>query len=130
MERLRTLGLVLIGLGIIEWSWAVFCVLGGGVLGIAGFADHRMQIPLWVGTGAYLLLAVVSAALGLVHVVTGVRVRSGKGLILLMVSIGACLISMVFALYCFPFSVGALIYSGVVLADPSCRRILDGVEPG
>ena len=97
---------------------------------IAGFADHRMQIPLWVGTGAYLLLAVVSAALGLVHVVTGVRVRSGKGLILLMVSIGACLISMVFALYCFPFSVGALIYSGVVLADPSCRRILDGVEPG
>ena len=126
MNRLRTLGLVLIALGIIEWSWAFFCVAGGGLLTVAGFADERTSTLLWVGGGAYLVLAAVASVLGLVHVVAGVQARKGKGLILLIVSGGACLVSMVFALYCFPFSIAALVYTIVVLVDADVRRVLGG----
>lgn len=129
MQKLRTLGLVLVALGIIEWSWAVFCVFGGALLGLAGFAEKRTSTLLWVGGGAYLLLAVAATVLGIVHVAAGVRARSGRGLYLLIASAGACLVSMVLALYCFPFSLGALIYTIVVLADADVRRTLDGGSP-
>ena len=126
MERLRTLGLVFLSLGIIEWSWAFFCAAGGGILGIVSFADDKMAPLLWLGTGAYVLIGMVSVILGAIHVYAGVRLRSGKGLIATILALATCMVSMVFALYCAPFSFGALVYGLIVMADAETRKLLDG----
>ena len=125
MERLRTLGIVFLALGIIEACWAFFCVAGGGLLGIVGFADERMQLPLWIGSGLYVLLAGVAVVLAAVHVIAGVRLRRGKGLVTTLLALGACFVSMIFALYCAPFSFGAAVYCAVVLLDPASRKLLE-----
>lgn len=128
MERIRTLGLVFVALGVIEWAWCAFCVFGGGILGIVGFADHEMGKFLWLGSGVYGLLALAAFGMGAVHVAAGVRLRGGKGMILGIVALATCLVSMVLALYCAPFSLAAVVYGLVVYADPECRKVLDGAS--
>jgi hypothetical protein len=131
IERLRTLGLVHISLGCVELAWAFFCVAGGAILGAAGFAEDDLGAWMWAGTAVYWLLAAASTALGLLHVASGLAARRARGLVLLVLGAAACLVSMVLALYCFPFSLATLIYTIVVLADAEVRRVLDpGAEPG
>ncbi len=125
MQRVRTLGLVYVLLGVIELAWALFCVFGGALLGLAGFADDRLGPVMWLGGGAYVLLALAAAIMGTVHVVAGGLLRRGRGMIAAIVGLAACLPSMVLALYCFPFSLGALVYGIVVLLDADARRQLD-----
>lgn len=128
MNRTRTLGTVYFALGVIELAWALFCVFGGAMLGLAGFADDRLGPLMWLGGGAYALLGLAAVGMGAVHVVTGLMVRRGRGMIAAVVGLAACLPSMILALYCFPFSLGALVYGVMVLLDPLARRQLEGED--
>lgn len=128
MSRIQNLGTVLLALGVIELMWAVFCVFGGAILGLVGFADDELGPLMWIGGGAYVLLGLAAVGMGAVHVVTGWMVRRGRGMIAAVVGLAACLPSMILALYCFPFSLGALVYGVIVLLDPAARRQLEGGE--
>ncbi len=126
MQRIRNLGLVYITLGVIELAWAAFCVFGGAMLTVVGFADKDLGPLLWLGGGAYGLLAVAAFLMGAVHVGTGLKLRSGTGMVAAIVGMAVCLPSLILALYCAPFSFGAMIYAIVVLLDPEVRKQLDG----
>lgn len=126
MQRVRTLGLVFISLGVIELAWCAFCVFGGALLTVVGFADKEMGPLLWIGGGAYGLLAAAAFLMGAVHVGSGAMLRRGSGIVAAVVGMATCLPSLVLALYCFPFSLGALIYGIVVLLDPEARKALEG----
>jgi hypothetical protein len=124
MNRLRNLGLAWLALGFVELAWVAFCVFGGLVLGLVGFGDRELQ-PMWVLSGAYGLLAVFNLPIAALHVLTGVRLRQGRGLLLLIASIAAALMSLISALYCSPLALAVIVYAIVVLADPEAREILD-----
>lgn len=126
MQRVRTLGLVFITLGVIELSWCAFCVFGGAILAVVGFADDKLGPLLWIGGGAYGLLAFAALIMGSVHIGSGAMLRKGRGTVAAVVGMATCLPSLILALYCFPFSFGALIYGIVVLLDPEARKALEG----
>ncbi len=126
MQRVRNLGLAFVTLGVIELSWCAFCLFGGALLTIVGFADEKMGPLLWLGGGAYGLLAAAAFLMGAVHVGSGAMLRRGSGTIAAVVGMATCLPSLVLALYCFPFSLGALVYGIVVLLDPDARKALEG----
>jgi hypothetical protein len=124
-ERVRTLGLVFIGLGCVELSWVFFCVFGGLLLGVAGFADIDMGEYLWLGTAAYWLIGLACTPIALLHIGTGVRLRQKGGLVLAIISLASCMVTIVLALYCFPFTLGAGIYAVIVLMDPDARAVME-----
>ncbi len=125
MDKAKTLGLALIGLGFIETAWVLFCIAGGFLLGLVGFADDDLGVLMWAGGGAYGLLALINAPIALLHIVAGLQLRKGRGLILAMAALAACLMQFVFALYCFPFELLVLIYGLVVLGDGDVRAALE-----
>lgn len=130
MERARTLGLVLIGIGLMELAWVVFCVGGGLLLGLTGFIDDAMGPMLWIGGGAYFVLALVNTPIALLHLFAGSRLRQGRGLVLAIAAVAAGMVSLVFALYCSPFTLAGMIYAIIVLADADVRKVLDDGDAG
>ena len=125
MSKAKNLGLALIALSFIEIAWVLFCVFGGLLLGLAGFADAELGAALWIGTGAYWVLALFNLPVALLHLYAGTQLRKGKGLILAIAALAACMPQMVLALYCFPFEAVVLIFGIVVLADAEVRELLD-----
>lgn len=130
MERIRNLGLALIVLGVVELAWVAFCVFGGLVLGLVGFADRDLGPMLWVLSGAYALLALGCVPIAALHVYAGLQLRKGRGFLLTIVALAAGLVSLVFALYCSPLTLIVCVYGAVVLLDPEVRKILDPPPTG
>jgi hypothetical protein len=126
-ERVRTLGLVFLGLGCVELAWVFFCVFGGLILGVAGFAPIDQGEYLWLGMAAYWVIGLGCTPIALLHVGTGLRLRHRRkgGMTLAVVSLASCMVTMVLALYCFPFTLGACIYALMVLTDPDARAVMD-----
>ena len=124
-ERVRTLGLTFLTLGMIELAWVAFCLFGGAILAITGFIGHEMGKFLWLLAGASGVLALGNLPLALLHVWAGWTLRKGSGLVTAIAAMAACLVSLVFAMYCAPFSLFALGHAIVVLADAEARRALD-----
>ena len=125
MNKAKNLGLALIALSFIELAWVLFCIFGGLLLGIAGFVDAEFGPALWIGTGAYWVLAAFNAPVALLHLYAGTQLRKGRGLIVAIAGLAACMAQMVMALYCFPFEMVVLIFGIVVLADSEVREYLD-----
>jgi hypothetical protein len=125
MERARTLGLTFLALGMIELGWVAFCLFGGALLALTGFADRDMGKFLWVLSGAYGIIAAANVPIALIHLYAGRQLRSGTGLVAAIAAVAACLPSLVFALYCAPFALGALVHGIVVLADAETRAAID-----
>lgn len=125
LKRARTLGLAWIGLGFLELGWALFCVFGGALLGLVGLVDDETGVFMLLGSGMYAVLAVFAGLVGALHVFTGTRLRAGTGLLWVLASIAGAMAGLVLALYCFPFTMGVLIYTFVVLADGEVREALD-----
>lgn len=125
--RLKTLGLVFMGLGFIELAWVAFCVFGGlflGVGGLLGLGDDEMLVVVGL-SGVYVVLAAVNAVIAALHLWTGRALRQGRGMLLLLASIAACVMNFVFALYCFPFTAIAVVFAFVTLLDADARAVLD-----
>lgn len=125
MNKAGNLGLALITLGFVEVGWVVFCVFGGLVLTLVGFADDQMRPLLWAGGGAYAVLAFANVPIAALHVAAGLQLRKGRGLVLTIASLAASLPAMILALYCSPFELVVLIYGVVVLVDPEVRAYLE-----
>ena len=127
MRHIRTLGLVFIALGMIEIMWVLFCIFGGVLLGgVAAFGPD--EPALWLGTGAYWLLALFNAPIAMLHLFAGARLSRGRGLYVAIAAIAACLPALIFALYCSPFELAAAVYGLVVLLLPESREILDPID--
>ncbi len=125
MDKAKNLGLALIALSFIEAAWALFCVFGGLVLGAMGLVDDAMMLPMFVLSGTYGLLVLFNLPIAALHFFAGLRLRQGKGLILAIAALTACLPQMILALYCFPFEGLVLFYGIFVLADAEVRKQLD-----
>ena len=124
MERARNLGLAFITLGFFELAWVLFCVFGGLLLGVVGFVDEEFRM-MFALTAGYWVIGLVCLPIGVLHVVAGIQLRQGRGLILAIASLAAGAIGLVLALYCVPVSVPVLIYGFIVLLDPEVRRYLE-----
>ena len=127
MKLVRLLGLCFVGLGMVEVAWVLFCLFGGLLLGGAA-AFGPKQPELWLGLGAYWLLALVNTPIALLHLLAGFRLRGGRGLYLTMAAIAACMPAMIFALYCSPLVLPVMVFGIVVLILPESRKVLDPFE--
>lgn len=122
--RLKTLGFVFTALGFIELAWVAFCIFGGFVLGLVGLVEEDLLMAAGLG-GVYLALALFNGIVAALHLWTGRSLRKGRGMMLLLASIAACCANFVLALYCLPFTMGALIFAFVTLLDADVREVLD-----
>jgi hypothetical protein len=122
--KLKTLGLVVMGLGFIELAWVAFCLFGGVVMGFVGLLEEDPVMAVG-GGGLYFAMAAFNVVVAGLHIWTGRTLRKGRGMMLLLASMAACFANFLLALYCFPFTMITLIFMFVTLLDADVRAVLD-----
>ena len=124
-HKLRNLGLAFIAHGMVIGAWVLFCIFGGLILLIVALMDDAAALPMGGLALVYAALAAINGFIALLHIMAGVQLRKGGGLMLTIAGLATTLICMILALYCSPASLGLLVYGIIVLADGDVRARLD-----
>ena len=129
MDQVPLLGMLMVVHGGLILAWSLFCVFGAsvGALTHATGGDDAESLFMLI---AYTVFALGSMPVGVVQIVSGLRLRKFESRKLALVSQWLALAAFFMgAVFCFPTSLALLIYGHIVLLDhPVAARF--GDRPG